>query len=86
MNIVTLDVNHPSWLAALKQLPHDVYHLPDYIAIDARRTKTLPEAFLLQENDKIFLPPTCCVLALILANLWGQKFMTLFLPMVILAS
>lgn len=57
MNIVTLDVNHPSWLAALKQLPHDVYHLPDYIAIDARRTKTLPEAFLLQENDKIFFAP-----------------------------
>lgn len=57
MNIVTLDVNHPSWLAVLEQLPHDVYHLPDCVALDAQRTKTLPQAFLLQEDDKIFFAP-----------------------------
>ena len=57
MNIVTLDVNHPSWLATLEQLPHDVYHLPDYVALDAQRTETIPEAFLLQEDDKIFFVP-----------------------------
>ena len=57
MNIVTLDVNHPLWLATLEQLPHDVYHLPDYVALDAKRTETVPEAFLLQEGDKIFFAP-----------------------------
>jgi hypothetical protein len=57
MDIVTLDVNHPLWLTALEQLPHDVYHLPDYVALDAQRTETLPEAFLLQDDDKIFFAP-----------------------------
>ena len=57
MNVVTLDVNHPLWLATLEQLPHDVYHLPDYVALDASRTETRPEAFLLQEDDKIFFIP-----------------------------
>ena len=57
MNIATLDVNDPLWLATLEQLPHDVYHLPDYVALDSQRTKTLPEAFLLQDEDKIFFAP-----------------------------
>ncbi|MEL6493979.1 MAG: GNAT family N-acetyltransferase [Cyanobacteria bacterium J06623_7] len=57
MNIVTLDVNHPAWLATLEQLPHDVYHLPDYVALDAQRTETTPEAILIQSADKIFFAP-----------------------------
>lgn len=57
MNITTLDVNNYLWLETLSQLPHDVYHLPDYVALDARRTQTLPEAFLLQDEDKIFFAP-----------------------------
>ena len=57
MNIVTLDVNHPAWSATLERLPHDVYHLPDYVALDAKRTETTPEAFLLEEGDKIFFAP-----------------------------
>lgn len=57
MNVVLLDVKHPSWLAVLEKLPHDVYHLPDYVALDAQRTNTLPEAFLLQVEDKIFFTP-----------------------------
>ena len=57
MNIVTLDVQNPLWSATLAQLPHDVYHLPDYVALDAKRTETIPEAFLLQEDNKIFFAP-----------------------------
>ena len=57
MNTVTLDVNHPLWSATLEQLNHDVYHLPDYVALDANRTETIPEAFLLQDDDKIFFAP-----------------------------
>ena len=57
MNIVTLGVNDPLWSSTLEQLPHDVYHLPDYLALDAKRTETVPEAFLLQEDDKVFFVP-----------------------------
>lgn len=57
MNINTLDVEDPLWLAILEQLPHDVYHHPDYVALDSQRTETFPEAFLLQDGDKIFFVP-----------------------------
>jgi len=38
MKIAILDVNNSAWLETLSQLPHDVYHLPDYVALDAKRT------------------------------------------------
>ena len=64
MNTAILNVNDPLWLATLEQLPHDVYHLPDYVALDGQRTKSNPEAFLLQDGDKIFFAPyllrSCC--------------------------
>lgn len=57
MNITILDVDHPAWSKTLSQLPHDVYHLPEYVALDAKRTKTIPEAFLIEDEDKIFFAP-----------------------------
>ena len=57
MTIEILDVLHPSWSETLSKLPHDVYHLPDYVALDAQRTKTTPKAFLLEEGEKIFFAP-----------------------------
>ena len=57
MKTTVLNVNHPLWSETLKRLPHDVYHLPAYVALDAARTQTLPEAFLLQEEDKLFFVP-----------------------------
>ncbi len=57
MKIAILDVRNPSWSATLDKLPHDVYHLPDYVALDSRRTETIPQAFLLEDGDKIFFAP-----------------------------
>ncbi|MEM9507963.1 MAG: GNAT family N-acetyltransferase [Cyanobacteria bacterium P01_E01_bin.35] len=57
MKIATLDVNNFSWLETLSKLPHDVYHLPEYVALDAQRTQTIPEAFLLEDDEKIFFAP-----------------------------
>lgn len=57
MEIEILNVNDPKWQATLNHLKHDVYHLPEYVALDAQRTRTVPEAFLLQEEDKIFFVP-----------------------------
>ena len=57
MKLTVLDVNHPLWSETLERLPHDVYHLPEYVALDAARTQTLPEAFLLQQKDKLFFVP-----------------------------
>lgn len=57
MKIEILDATNPSWLATLDKLPHDVYHLPDYVSLDAKRTKTIPEAFLFEDGKNIFFAP-----------------------------
>lgn len=68
MKIEILDVKSPLWSATLEKLPHDVYHLPEYVALDSRRTNTLPEAFLLEEEDKIFFAPYLLRSCLDIAN------------------
>ena len=57
MNIEILDIKDPSWSKVLNKIPHDVYHLPEYVSLDAERTQTTPEAFLLEDGDKIFFVP-----------------------------
>lgn len=57
MKIEILDVDNPLWSNTLKRISHDVYHLPEYVALDARRTQTIPKAFLLEQEDKIFFTP-----------------------------
>lgn len=57
MNIEVLKVEDPLWQKTLDQIDHDVYHLSEYVKIDAQRTQTFPEAFLLQDKDKILFVP-----------------------------
>ena len=57
MNIEVLEVENPLWLETLAEIDHDVYHLPQYVKIDAQRTQTIPEAFLLKDGEKTFFVP-----------------------------
>ena len=57
MNIEILDVDNSAWSKVLNKIPHDVYHLPEYVKVDAQRTQTIPEAFLLEDGDNIFFVP-----------------------------
>ena len=57
MNIKILDINHPLWLKTLEKIDHDVYHLPEYVALDAERTETKPEAFLMEDEGCVFFVP-----------------------------
>jgi Acetyltransferase (GNAT) domain len=57
MNIKILNADNGLWIETLDKLCHDVYHLPQYVVLDAKRTETTPEAFLLQNEDKIFFVP-----------------------------
>jgi hypothetical protein len=52
-----LNVQSPLWQEILRQLRHDVYHLPHYLALEARRTQTTPEAILITEGDNILFVP-----------------------------
>jgi hypothetical protein len=63
MNIQIIDLADPLWRETLTQLNHDVYHLPEYVYLEAQRTQSIPEAILITEGEKIFYLPyllRCC--------------------------
>ena len=49
-----LETNSSQWREILTVIKHDIYQLPEYVALEANRTNTIPQAFLAVENDKIF--------------------------------
>jgi Acetyltransferase (GNAT) domain len=55
MKIQLLNTSNPLWLEILKKLPHDVYQLPEYLNLEAQRTKTIPEAILITDENNIFI-------------------------------
>lgn len=57
MNIQIIDLHDPLWQQTLQHLHHDVYHLPEYVNIESKRTQTIPHAFLLVDCDKILFVP-----------------------------
>ena len=58
MDIQIIDLqNHSSWSQILQKLRHDLYHLPEYVAIEAKRTETTPEAIAIIDGEKIFFAP-----------------------------
>jgi hypothetical protein len=57
MELQILAVSDPGWNEALRSLRHDIYQLPGYVSVEARRTNTVPEAILVKNGDQVlFLP------------------------------
>jgi Acetyltransferase (GNAT) domain len=56
-NTKSLDIKNPLWMETLQNIRHDVYQLPEYLVLEAIRTKAVPEAILISEGDKIFFVP-----------------------------
>ncbi|MEV6306539.1 GNAT family N-acetyltransferase [Actinoplanes sp. NPDC051861] len=46
-----------SWADALDRVRHDVYHLPDYVSLDARLSGGTPVAFRYDEDERVLLVP-----------------------------
>jgi CelD/BcsL family acetyltransferase involved in cellulose biosynthesis len=57
MNIQVVDYQNPLWLQTLRKLRYDVYHLPEYVRLEAKRTNTNSQAFILIDGEKIFFLP-----------------------------
>ncbi|MEI2580257.1 peptidoglycan bridge formation glycyltransferase FemA/FemB family protein [Scytonema sp. PRP1] len=57
MNTQIIQLSNPLWLETLQKIRHDIYHLPEYFALEAIRTKTLPEAILIVDDDRILFAP-----------------------------
>ncbi|MBB2944514.1 hypothetical protein FB565_004243 [Actinoplanes lutulentus] len=52
-----LEPGDTAWADALAQARHDVYHLPDYVALDAQLAGGTPAAFRYDEADHVMLVP-----------------------------
>ncbi len=57
MEVKIIDTSNQLWMDILEIIRHDAYHLPQYFDLEARRTKTIPEACLICEGDNIFFAP-----------------------------
>ena len=57
MFVEILDLASPLWRETLQKLRHDTYHLPEYVAIEAKRNQTIGEALLVSRKDKILFVP-----------------------------
>lgn len=52
-----IDLLNPLWREILQQVRHDIYQLPEYIALEASRNNGLPEAIAIRDGDQIFCVP-----------------------------
>ena len=57
MNIQVIDCQNPLWMETLGKLRYDVYHLPEYTRLEAKRTNTDSQAFIIIDGEKIFFLP-----------------------------
>lgn len=57
MYCTILETNSSQWREILTVIEHDIYQLPEYVALEAKRTNTIPRAFLAIDSNKIFLVP-----------------------------
>jgi hypothetical protein len=57
MYVQIIGVSDPLWLQTLQALRHDIYHLPAYLQLEAKRNDAHPEAALIQEGEKVFFVP-----------------------------
>ncbi|MDJ0734694.1 MAG: GNAT family N-acetyltransferase [Nostocaceae cyanobacterium] len=57
MHSQVLDINNPLWKETLQNIRHDIYQLPEYLSLEAKRHNKHPEAILISDGDKIFFCP-----------------------------
>lgn len=57
MDIDIIDLSNDKWLKILQNVSHDIYHLPEYLYAEAKRTNTIPEVVVIAEDDKLFCLP-----------------------------
>ncbi|MBD1876690.1 GNAT family N-acetyltransferase [Nodosilinea sp. FACHB-131] len=57
MQLDVLTPDSSRWRSLLDQIPHDIYQLPDYLLVEAARTRTLPEAMVVEDQGQMLLAP-----------------------------
>ncbi len=57
MRIEFYGVDDPGWQEALSRLPHDFYHRPEYLRLEARRMNATAEAVTVRDGEHLFFVP-----------------------------
>ncbi len=57
MELYCLQPSDAYWSDLLQVIPHDFYHLPDYVALEAQRLNATPEGLLVRQGDRYFFLP-----------------------------
>ncbi len=57
MNTKIIKLRDVLWLETLSDISHDIYHLPEYLYLEAVRNSAQAEAILITDGDKIFFLP-----------------------------
>ena len=52
-----LSPQDPAWTEALGRVRHDIYHIPEYVRLDAGLTGGTPVAFRYAEDERVLLVP-----------------------------
>jgi len=57
VDVAHLELDDPRWSGALARLPHDFYHRPEYVGLDADWNHARPMAFLARAGEaELFVP------------------------------
>ena len=51
MDVAHVELDDPRWSEALARLPHDFYHRPEYVGLDADWNHARPMAFLARAGE-----------------------------------
>ncbi|MEG3971440.1 peptidoglycan bridge formation glycyltransferase FemA/FemB family protein [Microcoleus sp. T2B6] len=57
MDTQIVNLSSSWWLSNLQKVRHDIYHLPGYVNLEAKRTEYSPEAILIVDDEKMFFLP-----------------------------
>jgi CelD/BcsL family acetyltransferase involved in cellulose biosynthesis len=57
MNTQVLSPKDPSWQECLNSIPHDFYHLPGYLELEAQRHHGHPKAIIVRDGGQVFFLP-----------------------------
>ena len=67
VSIETISTTDAIWQKCLDTIPHDFYHLPGYLELEAKRHNATAEAIIIKDGESIFFLPylirNCCQIA-----------------------
>lgn len=71
MDVRTIDAADPSWGSLLEKVRHDIFHLPEYLAVEDRFRETVTKLLVVEEAGVVMLMPL--VFTALLSGVWDAS-------------